>query len=444
MGPVGKAGRNKRRIGLQDRAQGLMNRMPGLVLAVTTIVAVAASPWIAAQQQQLPQQPQQPVFRAEVNLLRVDVQVVANDGQPIPNVELANFKVAIDGRPRRIVSAELVEYQAGAVDPGAPVVPIRTPGRIPEDSRVYILAIDQPAFSTGELMAVRPAIRRFVEQLRPEDMIALYDFPFREPVMNLTHDHTAVTTAFTRLVGMKEPTSGTFNLSPSEIVDITALDQETLARVVARECAAGDTFCPSMIRQEASAIAGMVETEAQQRLRSLSNLVRGLSRIPGRKTVVMVSGGMLSSTRVGGRPDVTGLMSQLGELSAAADANLYVLHWDTTHTEAYSAAGARPSRNYIDRFQTLFADRHAMSQGLEWLAGKAGGALLRVEAGTGDFAFSRVLRETSAYYLLGVEPGDEDRDGKPHFLRVEVDRRGTTVRHRTQVIVPRRIAAGSR
>jgi VWFA-related protein len=417
-----------------------MNRMPGLVLGVTTIVAVAASPWLSAQQQQ----PQPPVFRAEVNLLRVDVQVVANDGAPVPNVELADFKVAIDGRARRIVSAELVEYQQGVVDPAAPVVPIRTPGRIPEDSRVYILAIDQPAFSTGDLMAVRPAIRRFVEQLRPEDMVALYDFPFREPVMDLKHDHAAVTTAFTRLVGMKEPTSGTFNLSPSEIVDITALDQATLARVIARECAAGDTFCPSLVRQEASAIAGMVETEAQQRLRSLSNLVRGLSRIPGRKTVVLVSGGMLSTTRVGGRPDVTGLMSQLGELAAAADANLYVLHWDTTHTDAYSAAGSRPSRNYIDRFQTLFADRHALSQGLEWLAGKAGGALLRVEAGTGDFAFSRVLRETSAYYLLGVEPADEDRDGKAHFLRVEVDRRGTTVRHRTQVLVPRRSATGSR
>jgi VWFA-related protein len=422
-----------------------MNHLPRFVLGVTTIVAVAASPWLAAQIQTLPpQDPQRPVFRAEVNLLRVDVQVVANDGQPIPNVELADFKVAIDGRTRRIVSAELVEYQAGAVDPAAPVVPIRTPGRIPEDSRVYILAVDQPAFSSGELMAVRPAIRRFVDQLRPEDMVALYDFPFREPVMNLTHDHAGVTNAFNRLVGMKEPISGTYNLSPSEIVDITALDQETLARVVARECPAGDTFCPSLVRQEATAIAGMVETEAQQRLRSLSNLVRGLSRIPGRKTVVLVSGGMLSSTRSGGRPDVTGLMSQLGELSAAADANLYVLHWDTTHTDAYSAAGARPSRNYIDRFQTLFADRHAMSQGLEWLAGKAGGALLRIEAGSGDFAFSRVLRETSAYYLLGVEPAEEDRDGKAHFLRVEVDRRGTTVRHRTQVFVPRRIATGSR
>ena len=70
---------------------------------------------------------------------------------------------------------------------------------------------------------------------------------------------------------------------------------------------------------------------------------------------------------------------------------------------------------------------------------KAGGALLRVEAGTGETAFNRVLRETSAYYLLGVEPEELDRDGKTHFLRVSVKPRGITVRVRTQVVVPRRI-----
>lgn len=424
----------------------LLSRAFGL----TTLAAVATGSWLHAQPQLPPQQlppqqlptqqlppPKPPVFRAEVNLLRVDVQVVSDDGQPIPNLQLEDFKVAIDGHPRRIVSAELVQYSQRPPDAAAPVVPIRTPGRVPEDSRLFILAVDQPAFSTGALMALRPAIRKFVDQLRPEDMVGLYDFPFREPLMNLTHDHSEVNRAFARLVGMREPTTGTFNLSPSEIVDITALDADTLSRVVARECDLADPFCSSLVRQEANATAGLLETEAQQRLRSLSNLVRGLTRVAGRKTVVLVSGGMLSTTRVAGRPDVTGLMSQLGELAAAADANFYVLHWDTTYTDVTSAANSRPGRNYIDRFQTMFADRHAMGQGLEWIAGKAGGALLRVEAGNGDHAFDRVLRETAAYYLLGVEPAEADRDGKAHFLRVQVERRGSTVRHRTQVLVPR-------
>jgi VWFA-related protein len=410
-----------------------MRRLNWRVLGATTIAAMASGVWLAAQQQ-----PQRPVFTASIDLLRVDVQVVSNDGQPIPNLELADFKVAIDGHPRRIVSAELVEYQSRNPDAAAPIVPIRTPGRVPEDSRLFILAVDQPSFSSGALMAVRPALQRFLHELRSEDMVALYDFPFREPRLNLTHDHTEVMVAFSRLVGLQEPTSGTFNLSPSEVIDITALDADTLRRVVARECGAADPICPSMVRQEATAIAAIAETELQQRMRSLTNLVRGLSRVPGRKTLVLVSGGMLSSSRVGGRPDVTGLMSQFSELAAAADANLYALQWDTTFTDAYSAAANRPSRNYADRFSTLFDDRHALGQGLEWLVGKAGGALLRVEGGTGDFAFSRILRETAAYYLLGVEPAEEDRDGKTHFLRVEVARKGSTVRHRTQVLVPRR------
>jgi len=408
-------------------------RLPWRFLAATTIVSLTCVAWLAAQQE-----PQRPVFTASIDLLRVDVQVVANDGQPIPNLELGDFKVAIDGHDRRIVSAELVEYQLRNPNAETPVVPIRTPGRVPEDSRLFILAIDQPSFTTGSLMAVRGALQRFLAELRPEDMVALYDFPFREPRLNLTHDHTEVMVAFSRLVGLREPTSGTFSLSPSEVIDITALDVDALRRVVARECDTADPICPSMVRQEATAIAAIAETELQQRLRSLSNLVRGLSRVPGRKTLVLVSGGMLSSSTVGGRPDVTGLMSQFSELAAAADANLYALHWDSTFTDVYSAAANRPSRNYSDRFSTLFSDRHALGQGLEWLVGKAGGALLRVEGGTGDFAFGRILRETAAYYLLGVEPAEVDRDGKTHFLRVEVARRGSTVRHRTQVLVPRR------
>ena len=107
-----------------------MTRFRRTLFGVTAMVAVAATSWLDARQD-----PQRPVFRAEVNLLRVDVQVVADDGQPIPNLEIADFKVAIDGQPRRIVSAELVEYSQRSPDAVAPVVPIRTPGRIPEDSR---------------------------------------------------------------------------------------------------------------------------------------------------------------------------------------------------------------------------------------------------------------------------------------------------------------------
>ena len=63
-----------------------MRRLPLRLLGATIIVPFACVAWVAAQQE-----PQRPVFTARVDLLRVDVQVVANDGQPIPNLELGDF-----------------------------------------------------------------------------------------------------------------------------------------------------------------------------------------------------------------------------------------------------------------------------------------------------------------------------------------------------------------
>lgn len=409
----------------------IARRKPAALVALAAVLVFVP---VAAREDSAPQQ--QPVFRAGVDLLRVDVQVVGGNGEPIPTLRMEDFEVAIDGRPRRIVSAEMVQYSPPTPGGAEATVAIRTPGQVPEDARLYILAVDQVSLAAGGVMEVRRAVHQFLAQLRPEDMIALYDFPFRLPKLNLTHDHSEVGRAFDRIVGLRDRSPGVFSLQPSEIIDITAGDRDTFDRVVRRECDGDDPACPEAVRQEASAIAGYLEAEAAQRLHGISNLVYGLARIPGRKTVVMVSGGMISSTRTAGRPDVTGIMGRIGEAAAAADANFYVIHWDTSFFEAFGASTRRAPRAPNQPFETLFADRMAMSQGLEWFAGKSGGALLRVEAGTGQSAFGRVLRETSAYYLLGVEPDGSDRDGKMHFLRVKVNQRGATVRHRTQVIVP--------
>ena len=79
-----------------------------------------------------------------------------------------------------------------------------------------------------------------------------------------------------------------------------------------------------------------------------------------------------------------------------------------------------------------------MMTGLEILAGRAGGAMFSVDAGTPASVFDRVLLETRAYYVLGVEPADEDRDGKSHYIRVKTTARHADVRSRVQVVHPRR------
>jgi hypothetical protein len=85
--------------------------------------------------------------------------------------------------------------------------------------------------------------------------------------------------------------------------------------------------------------------------------------------------------------------------------------------EAFSPSGSGSVPSFM-------RDPGVMGAGLERFTGVAGGALIRVQSGSGDPAFGRVLRETSAYYLLGVEPEDRERDGRPHYISVEVKRRG--------------------
>jgi VWFA-related protein len=246
---------------------------------------------------------------------------------------------------------------------------------------------------------------------------------------------------------MRTQNPGSYNLSASEIVDIAANDSDTLNAVLARECGdlAVDIGCVENVRAEARGLAAYLEVESSQRLNELVKLSQTLAFIPGRKTIVLMSGGLITSSKAGGRPDIRSMLSSVGDDIANAQANLYVIHLDSSMTDAYGAAtrGTRISNTglttrAVDRFQTLTQDRSTMITGLEILAGRAGGAMFSVDAGTPASIFDRVLLETRAYYVLGVEPADEDRDGKSHYIRVKTTAKHADVRSRVQVFIPQK------
>ena len=88
--------------------------------------------------------------------------------------------------------------------------------------------------------------------------------------------------------------------------------------------------------------------------------------------------------------------------------------------------------------QSVARDSEILGRWLDQFSGEAGGALFRVQVGSGEYAFDRVLNEISAYYLLGVEPGDEDRDGRTHEIKVKTTQKNVIIRGRRWVMVPKR------
>jgi VWFA-related protein len=394
----------------------------------------------SAQQPPPAQPPQRPVFRATVDLVAVEVQVVDRDGKPIPSLGVADFDVRIDGRRRKVVSADLVHYDPALLAAAAAARPptLSDLAKKPAD-RMFILAVDEASFRPGDAMVMRDSARKFIDTLHDSDYVGLYKFPVIERNLDLTHGHAAVKVALSKIMGSYLHVRGEFNLLPSEIVDIMASDRDALEEVWRRECDPLDLTCRDRITQEARASAGFAEADAATRIHSLRLLLDALADVPGRKTLVVLSGGMFSSDRAVGRPDITSSMVQLGKEAAVANTALYVLHLDSSFFDSLMATGRRSvAQGDTPLFAKSFRDGQIYGMGLEQLAGAAGGGYIRIQAGAPDYAFGRVLRETSAYYLLGVEPDDRERDGRLHFLRISAKAKGGQVRGRTHVVIPRR------
>jgi VWFA-related protein len=376
-----------------------------------------------------------PQFRSGVEMITLDVQVVREDGEPLLGLGASDFQVTIDGRRREVASVQFLEQaiRTRFVDsrrqPGDPPAGGAASVARAEDGRIFMIAVDENSLWTAYARAANEAARLFIDRLAPRDYVGLATFPTSGLLIAPTQEHYEVRDALDRIVGMRSPPpAGLTPLSPSEVFDITAGDAETLARVVARACPPTDRQCPRQVQADARSHAQEMATSTHQSLAGLRDLIAALEAVEGRKTLVLISGGMPLSDRVGGGLDVRGQMAVVGRLAAEANLTLYVFHLDTSFATAFSGRGGPAP-------ETLMRDSSAYHMGLGMLAGAAGGRLFQVTT-EADTAFDRVLRETSGYYLLAIAPLDAERDGKPRRVTVNVTRQGAEVRARNTVTVP--------
>ena len=80
-------------------------RVKAILLALALALALAVSSSLVSAQ---PPQPQ--AFRSGVDLIEVDVSVLDDRGNPVPDLLAPEFAVTVDGEERRIVSVEFVKF----------------------------------------------------------------------------------------------------------------------------------------------------------------------------------------------------------------------------------------------------------------------------------------------------------------------------------------------
>jgi VWFA-related protein len=332
----------------------------------------------AAALQAQPQPPQQsapapqPTFRAESNLVRVDVAVVDRHGEPVTSLTADDFTIEEDGDPQRVESFKFVaaDGQPRAGDDVS--LEIRSPEHAAaeaarDDVRLFVIFWDE--YHIGRFASAihaRQALTSVVASaFAPMDLVALMDPLLPVDALRFTRDRTEIADRIRKLegrLGVYVPTR-------------SAIEEAQMQRRDAARVRAEVTI--SAVRSAAVHLGSLKE---------------------GRKAIILVSEGNFAL----GLED----LRQLDELAEAANTN---------NTAIYTV----DPRGLVGGASAL----------LRTIADRTGGEAF-LSNNAPERALLQVIKDASAFYLLGYSSIRDPQDGKFHSIKVRVNRRGVTVRNR--------------
>ncbi len=368
------------------------------------LAAMLLLPALARAQAQVPR------FRTSTQATLLDVAVLDDDGRPIPDLQATDFTVSIDGKNRRVLSADWVPLAAQArnASDGGPSVPEGyTSNQGSRGGRMIALLIDQGHITFGGTVFMRSALNAFIDRLEPSDRVAVLGLcPGGPKPVPFTTDRDAVRRALASMVGQwtvmhtaspAAPGGGRGGFSQGA-PDIGANNTPT-------------TTCGGADASGALGIFDGTEDEdaAWQEVRTM---MVALQEIDGPKTLVLVSEGLA-------RPSETSIAAEIERQAAAARATVYGLLLDRRVPDALvrGVDESAPPGGFDAR------------DGLSAFVNATGGAVFTA-AVSADRAVERIESEISGYYVVGVESDPGDRDGDDRRLSVKVKRPGAIVRAR--------------
>ncbi|MGE3513283.1 MAG: VWA domain-containing protein, partial [Vicinamibacterales bacterium] len=357
-----------------------------------------------------------PRFRSSVDVTSVDVTVVDDRGRPLLDLKPEEFAVRIDNARRRVVTAEWTPLVTLTGPPPPPPPEGYTSNEAVSGGRLMLIVVDQPNIRFGATLSIQRAVNEFLDRLQPTDRIAAVAIGPGNASTPFTADRERVKRAIAQMSGLNRQFSfNDFDIAQNEALDIARGTLGALDRVVARECSGAAQEigpCVDGVRRQSMQLASDAQMNGQLTLSSLRTLLRGLANIDVPKTLLFLSEGFPID-------DHRATVAEIGALAGLAQTSIYAVRLDNQLFDI-----SDPSLP-----ATPFFARGALAESMDTLAASARGASLTIN-GAGSGIFERIESELSGYYLLGVESAPTDKDGAPHPIRVDVARRGTTVRFR--------------
>lgn len=365
-----------------------------VLLAATTISVIAGSSPSSRQRStvQIQTQPELTI-RVGVDLVRIDATVTDQRGRHVPDLGIRDFEVFQDGRRQRISTLAYVPADDSSLPTSGAATPpgiVRSP-TANEVRRTIAIVVDDLGLSFESTYRVRETLRKFVDrEVRPGDLVAiLRTGAGMGALQQFTTDRRMLHAA------------------------VEHVRWNMMARVPAFQADALDAF-----RNEVFT-AGT--------LGAVQYVVRGVSELPGRKSVVILSDGfrLTDADRRYGR-----VWDSLRSLVDSANRAGVVIY--TIDARGLVTAGPAAEDGSSESSTARLVDLQATQDGLDVLAADTGGLFLH-NGNDLDGALRRTLEDQRGYYLIGYVPDGATfsaRTPRFHSLQVRVTRPGLRVRSR--------------
>jgi VWFA-related protein len=386
----------------------------------------------ATQPQAPPETPAPtPTFRADINFVRVDVIVSDKQGNPVSDLRQQDFEVSEDGKPQTIQTFKLINVKDSSMVP-----PVEESRRIKtmadeqmeaakDDVRLFAVFLDDYHVRKENSIRAREPIARFIEnQLQSTDMVGLmYPLTSLADVM-LTKDHASAASAVRTFVGRKYDYTARNLFEERYVNNVSTMEAERIRNQVTLSALKGLIVHLGGLREGRKSLIliseGFANTMPSQVQDQIAAQPEPLGRAPdpvgGKSTRetsqdFFLQADMLSDIRL-----VYEMANRYNTTIYTVDPRgLTTFEFDLSRGNVSSSADQAVLDNTMDTLRIMAAETD----------GRAIVNQNDLEAG-----LKQVVRDSSAYYLLGYTSSQGVPDGKFHQIKVNVKRPNIQVRAR--------------
>lgn len=412
-------------------ARGNCGTVSGVILVTRGLhrlvmtVCLAAGSLLLAQQQPVPDAPQAR-FKADADLIQIDVAVLDSRRQPVKGLTAADFSVLEDGQPRAIQAFTEVQLPGRALAKAAPWVrdvpaDVVTNQAAVSEGRLVIILLDRTIPGGQATVTARRVAAATVAELGPGDLAAVVSTS-GGAVQNLTADPARLLRAINRS-----------DVSSDVSADVRAMITQGAVTEVEGQLVPLDA--PATPGADGRCICGLCVLE------TITRIANAVQDTPRRRKLLFFIGTDLTiqATGLGTSPTEDPgcdrrLRDARNDMFAALDRSNLTIHSVDPVGLATAAPVSRSSSPLTAGRVPAAAARETTENlqrqdALRVLPDRTGGRTV-VNANLPDAHVPSIFRESDSYYVLGFRPADPGPNAAFHRVEVKVNRRGLDVQAR--------------